>query len=148
MDITLHCHGQPFLSQKLVLTTCSDYFKNTLQLTDTSFTLHDKVNPGLLGCLLNFMHHGEVNLKESDFPSFVELAKALQIKGLSQANEYQIVKVNTEPDDVILDQDLAEESPRKYGIDDESIVEELVTSYGMKVSSNTSNTENDEFLVT
>ena len=85
MDVTLFCEGgEQVLAHKVVLSSCSLTFKQLLRNNPSKhpvIVLWD-VLPLDLGCLLDFMYQGQVNVKQDNLKSFLALAERLKVRGL------------------------------------------------------------------
>ena len=88
-DVTLACNQDQIEAHKLVLSSCSPFFKQILRkhlhqhplLYLRGVQFRDLVN------ILNFMYNGEVNVAQDDLTSFLSLAEELQVRGLTQAQD-------------------------------------------------------------
>ena len=85
-DGTLACDYEQIQAHKLIISTCSPFFRNVLRRNPYQ-------NPLLylkgvrftdLQAVLNFMYHGEVNVAQEDLNSFLAVAEDLKVKGLTQ----------------------------------------------------------------
>ena len=84
-DVTLACEDQQFPAHKLVLSTCSPFFRTTLK--KLSKQLHPVIfMRGLkskhLEAVLDFIYKGETSVLQEDLEGFLLLAEELQLKGL------------------------------------------------------------------
>lgn len=86
LDVTLVCEQEQVQAHKLVLSTCSTFFRNIL-------TRNPSPNPLIylrgvsyadMTAVLNFMYHGEVNVAQEDLNTFLAIAEDLKVKGLTQ----------------------------------------------------------------
>ncbi|CAG0899515.1 unnamed protein product [Darwinula stevensoni] len=84
VDTTLFCDGQALKAHKLVLCAGSGYFERMLHRADhrDAWMYFFGVDANLLKLLIDFMYCGEVEVPEVDLKSFIELADALEVKGL------------------------------------------------------------------
>jgi hypothetical protein len=85
-DVTLAAEGQLFKAHRLVLSTCSTYFKDMFIQTPQNqhpLIFMKDVSAKILKDLIHFMYCGEVKVHQADLPAFVATAKALDIKGLA-----------------------------------------------------------------
>ena len=78
-------------AHKVILSACSEFFRNIL--TKESMCAHPNpliylrgISAQDLKYTLDFMYHGEVNVARDDLDNFLEVARTLQIKGLTQDN--------------------------------------------------------------
>ena len=89
-DVTLVSDDQKiFKAHKLVLSSCSDYFKNILKAkkhSDPMLCLFG-VNSMELSHILDYIYQGEVKLYQEDLDIFLDKAQQLQIKGLLQGQD-------------------------------------------------------------
>ena len=87
-DITLACEDRQIKTHKFVISAFSPVLRNILKLHQNPHPLIylRKVKFVNLQNLITFMYQGEVDVVEEDFPSFLEAAKDLNIRGLSKAN--------------------------------------------------------------
>ena len=76
-------------AHKVILSGCSAFFKNIL--TKESICAHPNpliylggISAKNLKYILDFMYHGEVNVARDELDKFLEVAKTLKIKGLTQ----------------------------------------------------------------
>jgi len=85
-DITLVSEDfQTIQAHKLVLSACSEYFRNILQNTNTgSQTLLclDGVNAEDLKNVLDYVYDGEVKIAQDDLDRFLKVAQKLKLEGL------------------------------------------------------------------
>lgn len=90
MDVTLFCEGgQQVMAHKVVLSACSLTFRQLLKSNPGKhpvIVLWD-VRPWDLGCLLDFMYQGQVNVKQDNLKSFLALAERLKVRGLCQDDD-------------------------------------------------------------
>jgi len=87
-DVTLsvgpgHQHIQ---AHKLILSACSPFFRGVLKQNQHAHPLLYLKGVGFseLQAVLNFMHHGEVNVAQEELNTFLAVAEELQVKGLTQ----------------------------------------------------------------
>ncbi|XP_057379224.1 longitudinals lacking protein, isoforms A/B/D/L-like [Daphnia carinata] len=89
VDVTLAAEGHFIEAHKLVLSTCSEYFQDALQLHDNkhAYIFLNNVVFDDLKALVDYMYRGEVNVSQEQLPRFLATAEALKIKGLSDKTE-------------------------------------------------------------
>lgn len=114
VDVTLAAEGQILRAHKLILSVCSTYFRELFKVyysgsdgckcfrwrsinsmicwTQGNSCKHPivilkDVNYRDLSAMLHFMYQGEVNIKQEDIASFLKVAEALQIKGLTTESD-------------------------------------------------------------
>jgi len=86
VDVTLSAEGQSLKAHKVVLSACSQYFKNLLKgisLWQHPVLVLKDVRFIDLQSILEFIYLGEVNLEQARLDSFLNTAEILQIKGLT-----------------------------------------------------------------
>lgn len=86
VDITFACEGKKIGAHKLVLFSCSPYFKDLLANNKSShpvFFFHD-ISYDILKAILEYMYMGEVHITNENLKDFIRVAEALQIRGLSK----------------------------------------------------------------
>ncbi|CAH1399068.1 unnamed protein product [Nezara viridula] len=86
-DVTLYAGGRSIKAHRIVLSACSQYFKNIFK--EMSPLQHPViVVPGTdfteLCALVTFMYSGEVNIYQHQLPGLIALADTLHIRGLAQ----------------------------------------------------------------
>ena len=82
---SLHCH-------RLVLAACSDWFRNIFKSMVSTTTRHPVIvlwdaTSQDMRLLLEFMYHGQVNVKQEHLNSFLSLAEKLSVRGLSHNDQ-------------------------------------------------------------
>ena len=86
VDITLSCDGQTLKAHKLVLCSGSLFFEKLLQRDDNCSSCPIVHFHGVdmlhLRLLVDFMYLGEVDVPSSELEQFINLADALEVKGL------------------------------------------------------------------
>ena len=90
-DVTLVCDDGPQIdAHKLVLVSCSPFFKNLLRRSKHTHPIiyMRGVQSKELAAIRDFLYQGEANVHQEDLNSFLALADELQLKGL-QANDQQ-----------------------------------------------------------
>lgn len=87
-DVTLACDGQKFSAHKLVLVTCSDYFRTILGDIPCQHPIvyMRGVTAQEMQALIDFMYTGRTNIPQKEVPTLLSTAEALQIKGLGVFN--------------------------------------------------------------
>lgn len=94
VDVTLCCSGGKIKAHKMLLSACSNYFKQIFKETPCqhpviifrNFKFED------LNAIINFMYHGEVNIFQDQLESFLITAELLQVKGLTDNLEEELPK--------------------------------------------------------
>ena len=87
-DVTLACSGGEVQSQKVVVSACSPVIRSILKMNRSPHPIIylRNVSYEVLKKLLQFMYQGEVNISEQNFNSFLDLARDLQVIGLTEEN--------------------------------------------------------------
>merc|ERR1719492_739259 len=89
MDVTISCDGgEQLKAHKVILSACSVTFRHLLKKNPAQhpvIVLWD-VLPRDLAAILDFMYHGEVNVKQDHLNSFLAVAERLRVRGLCQGD--------------------------------------------------------------
>merc|ERR1711915_580424 len=86
MDVTISCDGEQVTAHKVILSACSVTFRQLLMKNPAPhpvILLWD-VSARDLAAILDFMYHGEVNVKQDNLNSFLAVAERLRVRGLCQ----------------------------------------------------------------
>jgi len=85
-DVTLACDDEQIQAHKVILSACSQFFRNILRRNPHQHPLLylKGVKFTDLQAVLNFMYHGEVNVAQEELNSFLAVAEELRVKGLTQ----------------------------------------------------------------
>jgi len=85
-DVTLACDDEQIQAHKVILSACSQFFRNVLRRNPHQHPLLylKGVKFTDLQSVLNFMYHGEVNVAQEELNSFLAVAEDLRVKGLTQ----------------------------------------------------------------
>ena len=110
-DVTLVCDDQKQISaHKLVLSSCSEYFKNILKQNNHSHPLLclADMNYDDLTNVLDYIYHGEAQIYQENLDRFLLIAQRLKLNGMltNQTNEK-----NHETDSRNSDEDFSIEVP-------------------------------------
>ncbi|XP_018014502.1 uncharacterized protein LOC108671460 [Hyalella azteca] len=83
-DVHLVCNGGTLAAHRMVLASCSNFFKTMFQETpgEMMMVMLKDVSATAVSALLDFMYMGEVNIPENELASLTSTARLLQIKGL------------------------------------------------------------------
>ena len=87
IDVTLACEDKEFQAHRVILSSCSSFFKSILQANKHQhpwFYLKG-IKHEELSALLDFIYNGEVNISQAGLNNFLKVAEDLSIKGLTQA---------------------------------------------------------------
>jgi len=84
-DVTLACENQQVEAHRVVLSACSNFFKEVLRSNPHSHPLLylRGVSVVQLSALLDFMYDGEVNIGQTGLSDFLSVAGDLGVKGLT-----------------------------------------------------------------
>ena len=84
-DVTLACeNGNQFEVHKVILASCSPFFKNLLQIHKHKHQLiyMRGLSSDTLAAVLDFLYFGEANVAPENLNEFIALAAELKLKGL------------------------------------------------------------------
>lgn len=100
-DVTLSAGGRHLKAHRVVLSVCSDYFKQLFKGID-SMQHPVIVLPGVefndLYALVTFMYNGEVNVCHQQLSCLMSMAQTLNIRGLTEASGYpQDLSITKQP---------------------------------------------------
>jgi len=92
LDVTLACGGNKQIkAHKVILGACSSFFRSILKKNPHQHPLlyMKGVKYEEMLAVLDFMYHGEVNIAQEDLSSFLNVAKELEVKGLTQESDQE-----------------------------------------------------------
>ncbi|CAL4111660.1 unnamed protein product, partial [Meganyctiphanes norvegica] len=105
-DSTLAVEGHFYPVHKLVMSSCSEYFRDIFEVTSCKspvIVLKD-VRKYDIEALLDYIYLGEVNIYHKDLASVLKTAECLRIKGLAFTDESSKIHVNSSSyDDALRD---------------------------------------------
>ena len=84
-DVTLACEDLQFEAHKLILSTCSPFFRTLLKKTNKHqhpLLYMRGLKARELEAVLDFIYQGETNIFQEDLEGFLLIAEELQLKGL------------------------------------------------------------------
>lgn len=97
-DVTLACDGLMIKAHKIVLSACSNYFRELFIATPCKHpivVLKDmKIDD--LRAIIDFMYRGEVNVSQNQLGNLLKTAEVLRVKGLTEVNDTDGMK--SDPD--------------------------------------------------
>lgn len=137
-DITLVSDDLETMSaHKLVLSACSEYFKNLLQKTErnsqTLLVLDGIISTDLRN-VLDYVYDGEVRIAQDEIDRFLKVARKLKLEGLGQEEAIDVNEEDMKAEDVSeSEEDLPKTrdfKPRYLGDDKVSII----NNYGESMS--------------
>ncbi|MCL4125224.1 UNVERIFIED_CONTAM: hypothetical protein GTU68_051538 [Idotea baltica] len=96
VDVTLAAEGMQLKAHKVVLSACSPYFREILKSNPCQHPviILREVNIDDLESVLTFMYEGEVNVTQPRLHTFMRLAEALQVKGLTESSSSSYPSLN------------------------------------------------------
>jgi len=97
-DVTVACNEEQLQAHKVILSACSPFFKEVLRRNQHQYpVLYLRgVSFKDLEAVIDFMYHGEANVAQDDLDSFLQVAKDLKVKGLTQINTTSNEKTGSE----------------------------------------------------
>ena len=97
-DVTLVCEDQSIKAHKVVLSTCSPFFKKLLNTHSHPQPLiyMKGMKASSLTAIIDFLYLGEANIFQEELDSFFALAEELQLRGLVGNSEEKVQKQQTE----------------------------------------------------
>lgn len=99
-DVTLACDGLMIKAHKIVLSACSNYFRELFLATPCKHpivVLKDmKIED--LRAIIDFMYRGEVNVSQNQLGNLLKTAEVLRVKGLTEVNDSDGMKSDTGDD--------------------------------------------------
>lgn len=87
VDVTLAADGMQLTAHKLVLSACSPYFRDILKNNPCQHPviILREVPFDDLEAVVTFMYEGQVNVSQTRLHTFMKLAEALQVRGLTDS---------------------------------------------------------------
>lgn len=106
VDVTLAAEGKYLKAHKIVLSVCSQYFKELFCVNPCKhpIVILKDVSYNALKDLLQFMYQGEVSVSQDEFTNFMKVAETLQIKGLTEDSQSQINQNGLKPTSTQIEQ--------------------------------------------
>lgn len=146
VDVTLCCDGGKIKAHKMLLSACSNYFKQIFKenpcqhpvIIFRNFKYED------LNAIINFMYHGEVNIFQEQLESFLITAELLEVKGLTDNLEDESYKNQIRVNDIV-SLDLTSKSRSESLIQDTS--EEPINLATLQTTREENLPTNAQFLV-
>ncbi|CAG9098968.1 unnamed protein product [Plutella xylostella] len=105
VDVTLCCDGGKIKAHKMLLSVCSNYFKQIFKENPCQHPviIFKNVKFEDLNAIINFMYHGEVNIFQEQLESFLITAELLEVKGLTDNTEEELPVSQALPEGLSLD---------------------------------------------
>lgn len=94
-DISIQCGTEVVKAHKLVLSSCSTWFKeviNNMQSSPSPLVVLWETNMADMKSILSFMYNGQVQVEHDSLLSFLKLAGYLQVKGLTEADKNNLTE--------------------------------------------------------
>lgn len=93
LDVTVRCGGTSLQAHRLILSSCSAWFREVLcslppAIQNPVVVIWD-ASPQDLHKVFDFMYRGEVRVQQDSLTSFLALAERLQVRGLTQPDREQ-----------------------------------------------------------
>ena len=90
VDVTLGCEGKKLSAHKMLLSSCSPYFRELLRdnLCQHPIIVLSSIAHADMEALVQFMYNGQVNVSQDQLKSFLKAAEILKIQGLSNGENY------------------------------------------------------------
>ncbi len=103
VDVTISCQGRNIKAHKVVLSACSDYFKDVFKENPCQHPvviLQDAAFEDVEG-LVRYIYRGEVDVRHERLQNFLRTADLLKIKGLAEQHmtasaEQQVANIKEE----------------------------------------------------
>lgn len=99
VDVSLVCEMKTFKAHQTVLSACSPYFQQVLEENPHPhpIVILRDVKECEMAALLQYMYRGEVNVRDHELSAFLNMARALQIRGLSDTKKENTLIDKAEP---------------------------------------------------
>ena len=96
-SVTLACEDLELEAHKVILSSCSPFFKRLLWSTSKHqhpFIYMRGLKADQLKAVIDFFYYGEVNIVQEKLEAFLELANELELKGL-MGTDAEEIEINT-----------------------------------------------------
>ncbi|KAI1282131.1 Protein bric-a-brac 2 [Halotydeus destructor] len=89
VDVTLACDGIYIKAHKMVLSACSNYFKELFLVNPCKhpIVILKDMKFEDLRAIIDFMYKGEVNVSQNQLGALLKTAEVLRVKGLTEVND-------------------------------------------------------------
>lgn len=86
VDVTIACDGSSIRAHKIILSACSNYFKELFLANPCKhpIVILKDVRINEMKAIVDFMYRGEVNVAQSQLSSLLKTAEILRVKGLTE----------------------------------------------------------------
>lgn len=90
-DVTLACDGSSIKAHKMVLSACSNYFRDLFIATPCKhpIVILKDMKFEDLRAIIDFMYRGEVNVSQNNLGALLKTAEVLRVKGLTEVTDQQ-----------------------------------------------------------
>ena len=90
-DVTLACDGLSIKAHKMVLSACSNYFRDLFLSTPCKhpIVILKDMKYEDLRAIIDFMYRGEVNVSQNNLGALLKTAEVLRVKGLTEVTDQQ-----------------------------------------------------------
>ena len=90
-DVTLACDGLSIKAHKMVLSACSNYFRDLFLSTPCKhpIVILKDMKFEDLRAIIDFMYRGEVNVSQNNLGALLKTAEVLRVKGLTEVTDQQ-----------------------------------------------------------
>jgi hypothetical protein len=97
VDVTLACEGIQIRAHKMVLSACSNYFKEIFLANPCKHpvVILKDMKFEDLRAIVDFMYKGEVNVSQNQLGALLKTAEVLRVKGLTEVNESDAEKCSS-----------------------------------------------------
>ncbi|RWS29221.1 Protein bric-a-brac-like protein [Leptotrombidium deliense] len=89
VDVTLACEGTFLKAHKMVLSACSNYFKELFKANPCQhpIVILKDMKIDDLKAIIDFMYKGEVNVSQNQLGALLKTAEVLKVKGLTEVGD-------------------------------------------------------------
>uniref|UniRef100_A0A1B6IDU7 BTB domain-containing protein n=1 Tax=Homalodisca liturata TaxID=320908 RepID=A0A1B6IDU7_9HEMI len=89
VDVTLSVEGKHIKAHKVILSACSPYFKLLFTVAPSKhpIVILSEMKYNHLKTIVDFMYQGEISISDEQLPDILEVAEALQVRGLFDPNK-------------------------------------------------------------
>ena len=90
-DVTLACDGLSIKAHKMILSACSNYFRDLFLSTPCKhpIVILKDMKYEDLRAIIDFMYRGEVNVSQNNLGALLKTAEVLRVKGLTEVTDQQ-----------------------------------------------------------
>ena len=96
-DVTLACEDLELETHKVILSSCSPFFKRLLKRTSKHQLIYMRgIKADQLNAVVDFIYYGEVSILEKELKTFLTIAEELELKGLSVEDSEEVEEAKTQ----------------------------------------------------